>query len=36
MKATHDIKSPAGGTVSGIFVKIGQEIEYSTPLMTIA
>jgi pyruvate carboxylase subunit B len=36
MKATHDIKSPAGGTVSGIFVKIGQEIDSSTPLMTIA
>ncbi len=36
MKATHDIKSPADGTVREIFVKIGQEIDSSTPLMTIA
>jgi biotin carboxyl carrier protein len=35
MKATHDIKSPTDGTVSGVFVRIGQEIDSSTPIITI-
>ena len=36
MKATHDIKSPTDGTVREIYVTIGQEIDSSTPLMTIS
>ena len=36
MKATHDIKSPRNGTVTAIHVKIGDEIDSSQPIMTIA
>ncbi|NIM47689.1 MAG: biotin attachment protein [Gemmatimonadales bacterium] len=36
MKATHDIKSPRDGTVTAIHVQIGDEIDSSRPIMTIA
>jgi pyruvate carboxylase subunit B len=36
MKAKHDIKSPASGKVQAIHVKIGDEIDSSKPIMTIA
>jgi biotin carboxyl carrier protein len=36
MKATHDIKSPSDGTVTAIHVKIGDEIDSSRPIMTLA
>jgi biotin carboxyl carrier protein len=36
MKATHDIKSPTDGTVTAIHVQIGDEIDPSRPIMTIA
>jgi pyruvate carboxylase subunit B len=36
MKAKHDIKSPVAGQVTGIHVKIGDEIDSSKPIMTIA
>ena len=36
MKAKHDIKSPAAGQVAAIHVKIGDEIDSSNPIMTIA
>ena len=36
MKAKHDIKSPHAGTVSAVHVKIGDEIDSSTPVATIA
>jgi pyruvate carboxylase subunit B len=35
MKATHDIKSPKSGIVDKISVGIGDEIDSSTPIMTI-
>jgi pyruvate carboxylase subunit B len=35
MKATHDIKAPADGTVSAIHVEIGDEVDSSTPIMTL-
>lgn len=36
MKATHDIKAPKAGKVSGIHVGIGDEIDSSQPIMTIS
>jgi len=36
MKATHDIKSPHAGTVSAIHVRIGDEIDSSVPIATLA
>jgi biotin carboxyl carrier protein len=36
MKAKHDIKSPVAGRVTAIHVKIGDEIDSSNPIMTIA
>jgi biotin carboxyl carrier protein len=36
MKATHDIKSPREGTVTAIHIQIGDEIDSSRPIMTIA
>jgi pyruvate carboxylase subunit B len=36
MKATHDIKSRFAGTVSAIHVSIGDEVDSSKPIMTIA
>ena len=35
MKATHDIKSPVEGTVAAIHVSIGDEVDSSTPIMTV-
>jgi pyruvate carboxylase subunit B len=35
MKATHDIRSPVGGTVQAVHVAIGKEIDRTTPIMTI-
>jgi len=36
MKATHDIKAPKAGKISGIHVSIGDEIDSSKPIMTIS
>ncbi len=36
MKAKHDIRTPYGGTVTAVHVKIGDEIDSSRPIMTIA
>jgi len=36
MKATHDIKAPKAGKVSGIHVGIGDEIDSSQPIITIS
>jgi pyruvate carboxylase subunit B len=36
MKAKHDIKSPKNGTVKAVLVKIGDEIDSSNPILTIA
>ncbi len=36
MKAKHDIKAPMSGTVSGIHVSIGDEIDSTKPIVTIA
>jgi len=36
MKAKHDIKASTGGTVSAIHVSIGDEIDSSKPIITIA
>jgi pyruvate carboxylase subunit B len=36
MKAKHDIKSPVAGQVTAILVRIGDEIDSSNPIMTIA
>jgi biotin carboxyl carrier protein len=36
MKATHDIKSPCAGTVAEIHAKVGDEIDSSKPILTIA
>jgi pyruvate carboxylase subunit B len=36
MKAKHDIKSPVAGQVTAVHVKIGDEIDSSNPIMTIA
>jgi pyruvate carboxylase subunit B len=35
MKATHDIRSPHAGTVRGVHVRVGQEIDSSTPIVSI-
>ncbi len=36
MKATHDIRSPAAGTVSAVHAKVGDEVDSSTPIVTVA
>ncbi len=36
MKATHDIKAPCDGKVAEVLVEIGDEIDSSRPIMTIA
>ena len=36
MKAQHDIKAPCDGTVMEICVKIGDEVDSSKPILTIA
>ncbi|MFH1764499.1 MAG: biotin/lipoyl-containing protein [Gemmatimonadota bacterium] len=36
MKAKHDIKAPCGGTVSAIHVSIGNEIDSTKPIVSIA
>ena len=36
MKATHDIKSPYEGTVASIQAQIGDEVDSSKPIITIA
>lgn len=36
MKAQHDIKASAAGTVSEIHVKIGDEVDSSKPILTIS
>jgi len=36
MKAKHDIKSQVEGTVTAIHVEIGDEIDATQPIMTIA
>jgi len=36
MKAKHDIKAPCDGSVSAIYVRIGDEIDSSKPMMTIS
>jgi biotin carboxyl carrier protein len=36
MKAQHDIKSPCDGKVAAVHVSIGDEVDSSQPIMTIA
>ncbi|MBT8397104.1 MAG: biotin attachment protein, partial [Gemmatimonadetes bacterium] len=36
MKAKHDIKAPTGGTVSAIHASIGDEIDSTNPIVSIA
>jgi pyruvate carboxylase subunit B len=36
MKAKHEVKAPCKGTVTEIHVKIGDEIDFSKPIVTIA
>ena len=36
MKATHDIKAPAAGKVSAVHVSIGDEIDSTKPIVSIA
>ncbi|MGD9021041.1 MAG: hypothetical protein PVF46_04535 [Lysobacterales bacterium] len=36
MKAQHDIKAPCAGTVSAVNARIGDEIEATTPILTIS
>ncbi len=36
MKATHDIKSPVDGVVASIQARIGDEVDSSKPILTIA
>ena len=36
MKAKHDIKAQKNGIVSAIMVEIGDEIDSSKPILTIA
>ncbi len=36
MKARHEIRSPRDGSVAGVHVKVGDEANSSTPLVTIA
>jgi len=35
MKAKHDIKAPCSGTITDIFVEIGDEVDSSKPIMII-
>jgi pyruvate carboxylase subunit B len=35
MKATHDIRTPYAGTVTAIHAKVGQEVDSSTPILTV-
>jgi biotin carboxyl carrier protein len=35
MKAKHDIRTPAGGRVLAVHVKIGDEIDSCKPLISI-
>lgn len=35
MKATHDIRSPISGIVSAVHVEIGDEVDSSSPIMTL-
>src|SRR5690606_20104726 len=35
MKATHDIRTPIGGTVRSVHAAVGREIDQTTPIMTI-
>jgi pyruvate carboxylase subunit B len=36
MKATHDIKSPREGVVAAVLARIGDEVDSSVPIITIA
>ena len=36
MKAQHDIKAPCAGRVAAVNARIGDEIEASAPILTIA
>jgi biotin carboxyl carrier protein len=36
MKATHDIKTPNAGTVVSVQAKIGDEVDNTKPILTIA
>jgi pyruvate carboxylase subunit B len=36
MKATHDIRSPVAGKVSAVHATVGEEIDSSTPILTVA
>ena len=36
MKATHDIKSPVAGVVVSVQARIGDEVDSSKPILTIA
>jgi len=36
MKAKHDIKATCGGTVSAVHVSIGDEIDSTKPIVSIA
>lgn len=36
MKATHDIRSPVAGKVTAVHVGVGDEIDSSTPILTVA
>ena len=36
MKAKHDIRSPHAGEVTGVHVAIGDEIDSSQPILTVA
>jgi pyruvate carboxylase subunit B len=35
MKATHDIRSPLAGTVTAVHVGVGDEIDSTTPILTV-
>jgi pyruvate carboxylase subunit B len=35
MKATHDVKAPCDGTVVSVNVKIGDEVDAKTPILTL-
>ena len=36
MKATHDIKTPHAGTVVSVQAQIGDEVDNTKPILTIA
>ncbi len=36
MKATHDIRSPVAGKVSAVHATVGDEVDSSTPILTVA